>query len=519
MRVCLSEEMRKADTVSINDYNIPGIVLMENAALGIINEIEKEVKKGKLPQKGRACIICGTGNNGGDGLAVARHLVSKSWDVEVFICGDVNKIKGDALINLDIIRKLNIPIYSMEDSEIEVLDNILARSDLIVDGILGTGFKGKLKGSIEVVIDKINKQQKYVISIDNPTGLNCDTGFVETICIKANKTVTLGLPKVGLIINEGPHYCGELAVYGLSIPDQVYESLGIKRYITQEDDIRNFIKPRKLDSHKGSFGRVLIAAGSVGMEGAALLAAKAALRSGAGIVELAVPQGAFGAVRGVIPTLITHGFNDDGKGCFSKESIEEILSASENASVLLIGPGIRNNPNTKEFVSNIIKRCHKSLILDADGLNAICQCPEILLERHEETVITPHPGEMARLLNVSISDVQNNRLEAAENFAKKYNVYVVLKGYRTIIASPWGETWINPTGNPGMATAGSGDVLGGIIASFVAQGLEPMKAAVSGVYIHGAAGDRAAEKYGQWGMIASDIIKYIPHTIMDIEGM
>ncbi|NLM43269.1 MAG: NAD(P)H-hydrate dehydratase [Clostridiales bacterium] len=511
--------MRKADIVSINDYNIPGIVLMENAALGIVNEIEKELNNGKLPQEVHACIICGTGNNGGDGFAVARHLVSKSWHVEVYICGDVNKIKGDALINLNIIKKLNIPIYCMEDCGIEVLDKILIKSDLIVDGILGTGFKGKLKSNIETIIEKINKQQKFVISIDNPTGLNCDTGLVETICIKANKTVTLGLPKIGLIINEGPHYCGELSVCGLSIPDPVYESLGIKRYMTQEDYIKNLIKPRKLHSHKGSFGRVLIAAGSKGMEGAALLAARAAIRSGAGIVELAVPQGAFEAVRGAIPTLITNGLDDDGEGCFTDESIEEILSTSEKASVLLMGPGIRNNPHTKEVVSEVITKCHKPLILDADGLNAICQIPEVLLERPEETIITPHPGEMARLLNTSTVEVQNNRLETAESFAKKYNVHVVLKGHRTIIASPLGETWINTTGNPGMATAGSGDVLGGVIASFIAQGMEPMKAAISGVYIHGAAGDRAAEKYGQWGMVATDIIKYIPHTIMDIGGM
>ena len=519
MRVCLSEQMRKADEVSIKDFNIPGIVLMENAALGIIKEVEKDICNGILPKKGHTSIICGTGNNGGDGFAVARHLASMDWDVEVFICGDKSRITGDALTNLQVIKKLNMPIYVIEDPDMVELDRSLSRSQLIIDGMLGTGFRGRLRGNYEAVVEKINKQHKFVLSIDNPTGLNCDTGFAEESCIKADKTVTLGLPKIGLVINDGPYYCGELSVCGLSIPEEVYESIGIRRFLTEIDDLRSLIKPRKLNNHKGSFGRVFIAAGSKGMEGAGLLAAKAALRSGAGIVELAVPEGAFDAVRGKIPVLITRGLSDDGEGCLSFKCCEEILFEAEKASVLLIGPGIRTTQQVKEAVANTIINCSKPLVLDADGLNAISDEPEILLKRPETTIITPHPGEMARLMDVSTSEIQQNRLEVAENFANKYKVIVVLKGYRTIIAAPWGETWINPTGNPGMATAGSGDVLGGVIASFIAQGMSPMEAAVCGAYIHGAAGDRAAEKFGQWGMVASDIIKYIPHTIMDIGGM
>lgn len=519
MRVCLSEQMRKADEVSIRDFNIPGIVLMENAALGIVKEIEGEIQRGRLPKKGTVTIICGTGNNGGDGFAAARHLKTMEWCAEVFICGDERKITGDALTNLNIIRMLGISILSMEDSNIEALDSMLNRSHIIIDAMLGTGFKGRLKSNYETIVDKINKQHKYVLSIDNPTGLNCDTGFAEGRCIKANKTVTLGMPKIGLVINDGPHYCGELSVCGLSIPEQIYEKIGINRYLTDENYLSGCIKPRNANGHKGTYGRVFIAAGSKGMEGAGLLAAKASLRSGAGIVELGVPLGAFDTVRGVNAEVITRGLHDDGEGRLGSNSSDEIISGTREASVLLMGPGIRNTSEVKEAVFSVIEKCEKPAVFDADALNVISQEPSILLQRPNATIITPHPGEMARLMGIDTSEVQRNRLEAAENFAQKYKVIVVLKGHDTIIASPVGETWINPTGNPGMGTAGSGDVLGGVIAGLLAQGMSPVEAAVCGAYVHGAAGDRAAEKYGQMGMIASDIIEYIPHTIMDIGGM
>ena len=288
--------------------------------------------------------------------------------------------------------------------------------------------------------------------------------------------------------------------------------------VSTKEYVKCSIKPRSLDGHKGNYGRVFIVAGSKGMEGAGLLAAKAALRSGAGIVELAVPQGAFDAVRGVVPEVITRGLQDDEEGRLASKSSNEIISGIQEASTLLMGPGIRTTSEVKDIVFSTIEDCNKPAVFDADALNVIAKEPAILLQRPEATIITPHPGEMARLMGISTTDVQEDRLRIAESFAQKYKVIVVLKGHSTLIAAPWGENWVNPTGNPGMGTAGSGDVLGGVIASFLAQGMKPLEAAVCGVYIHGAAGDAAAEKYGQWGMIASDIIKYIPHTIMDIEG-
>lgn len=510
--------MRKADEISIKDYSIPGIVLMENAASGVINEIDREIKCGSLPQTGIATIVCGTGNNGGDGFAVARHLKSKGWLPEVFICGDDKKISGDALTNLEIIKKLEVPIFLLEEEGTDDLNDMLSKSHIVIDAILGTGFKGKLKPYIELIVDIINNQSTYTISIDSPTGLNSDTGFAESSCITADKTVTLGLPKIGLVINDGPSYCGELVVEGLSIPEKVYDIIGISRCLTDKSFVGDFIKSRNHNSHKGTYGRVFVVAGSKGMAGAGLLSSNAALRTGAGIVELAVPMCLFNMVSGKVPELITKELREDINGCICSESSESIIKGAMNASVLLMGPGLGLSEGVGDAVFDAIRTYENPIIIDADGLNNLSRNPSILLERVGETIVTPHPGEMARLMGVSTKEVQQDRLDLAERFALEYKVIVVLKGFRTIIATPWGKTWINPTGNPGMATAGSGDVLSGIIAGFIAQGLKAFEAAVCGTFIHGVSGDKAAENLGQWGMTAADIIRFIPHTIKDIGG-
>lgn len=518
MRVCLSQQMRIADEISIKDYSIPGIVLMENAALGIANEIKKEINNGRLPIEGNAVIMCGTGNNGGDGFAVARHLRSIGWYTEVIICGDYNKIAGDALTNLRIIEKMEIPIKTFDEGYKGLLNNNIKR-DLIIDAILGTGFKGELKTGIKLIIDRVNNDNAYVISIDIPTGLNSDTGFVNDSCIKANKTVTLGLPKIGLVINDGPIYCGELVIENLTIPNEVYDRIGINRYLTDEKLLRKYIIPRVNDSHKGAYGKVFVVAGSKGMAGAGLLASEAALRSGTGIVELAVPESLLNTISGKVPELITRGLLEDENVCVSFESSDNIIKDSAKASSMLIGPGLGVSDGVVHTLINIIKKFRNPIVIDADGLNALSKKPSILLEKEGEIVLTPHPGEMARLMGISIIDVQKDRIGNAEKLAKVFKVTVVLKGYRTIIATPWGETWINPTGNPGMATAGSGDVLSGIITSLIAQGFKTHHAAICGAYVHGYSGDRAMEKVGQWGMTATDIIRFIPHTIKDIGGI
>ncbi len=517
MKVCSSQQMRISDEVSIRDYGIPGIVLMENAALGVIKAIKKDIAKGVLPGKGEAVILCGTGNNGGDGFAIARHLISIDWKVSVMIWGDKNKISGDALTNLKIIEKLGITVRLSDETSCFFTD--IVKRDLIIDAILGTGFKGELRPSVKAIASFLNSSKANVISVDIPTGLNSDTGFMEEVCIKARKTVTLGLPKIGQVINDGPYYCGELVVEGLSIPKEVYDKVGIERYLINDAFIKEHIKPRKTDSHKGTYGNVFIIAGSKGMAGAGMLSSEAALRGGAGIVKLGVLESLLDVVSGKVPEIITKGFKEDDEGCLSMEAIDEVNEEYKKASVILIGPGLGVGEGASHVLFSLINNSLIPLVVDADGLNILANKPSALLESKGDIVITPHPGEMARLMGISVKDVQSDRLGIAEKFAKLFRVVVVLKGYRSIIATPWGETWINPTGNPGMATAGSGDVLAGIIAAFIAQGFKAHLGAICGAYIHGCSGDKGAEEMGQWGMAATDIIRFIPHTIKEIGGI
>ena len=511
--------MRKADDISIKEYLIPGIVLMENAAQGIVNFIKEDIKNGKLPQKGKAVIICGTGNNGGDGFAIARHLTILNWDTKIIICGNVKKITGDALVNLNIARKMNIPILNLREEEWDVFHKALEGIDMIIDGILGTGFKGKLRSLTGRVIDTINMQDTYTVSIDIPSGLNSDTGFADGACIMADKTISLGLPEIGQVINEGPRYCGQFLVEGLSISEKVYESIEIHRHLLDASYIKDFFKKRDDNSHKGTYGRALIIAGSKTMTGAALLSAEAALKSGTGIVELGVPERVLSLVSGKIPEIIIKNLPEDIKGNLCYKSGIAILREAEKASALLLGPGIGNAETVKEAVFEVIKNCSRPMVIDADGLNVISEDTSVLLEKSNEIIITPHPKEMARLMGVGVDQVQKDRIGYAESFAEKFDVIVVLKGFRTIVAIPEGKTYINSSGNPGMATAGSGDVLAGIITAFLAQGMKAQEAAYSGAYIHGASGDICAKNIGQWGMTAADIIRFIPHTIKEIGGL
>jgi len=505
--------MRISDEISIKDYLIPGIVLMENAALGVMKEIEKEIKCGGLPKKGNSLIICGTGNNGGDGFAIARHLVSIGWRTKIIICGDYNKITGDALINLKIIENMGLSINYVNKGDIDLISN---KPDLIIDSILGTGFKGELKPEIQFIAESINSNNAYVISVDIPTGLNSDTGFIDSVCVKADKTVTLGLPKIGLVINEGPAHCGELSVEGLTIPNEVYDKAGVNKYLTDENFLCEYLLERNKNSHKGTYGKVLAIACSKEMTGAGLLASEAALHSGAGIVELAVPESLINAVSGKVPEIITRGLLESKDGYISSADSDKIIREYGGTSSMLIGPGLGISDEVFNMLVKLIKECDNTIVIDADGLNALARRTSVLNDKVGKIILTPHPGEMARLMDISIDDIQRDRIGVAEKFAKEYQVVVVLKGYRTIIATPWGETWINPTGNPGMATAGSGDVLSGIIAALTAQGLEAHIAAICGAFIHGYAGDVASETLGEWGITAKDIIRFTPYAIKNI---
>jgi len=500
--------MKSLDEICINKYGIPGAVLMENAGIRVMEEIESL----HLSER-HAAIICGTGNNGGDGFVIARHLYNRGWKLNIFVCGDAGKIKGDALLNLSIARSIGIPIHTIDDNSIDFFAGFINESPLVVDALLGTGFCGKLKGLYKAIISKVNECNACVVSVDIPSGLDADTGFFDEECVMADYTVTFQIPKAGLIINDGPKACGNLKIKDISMPKAAIDAVGLGLSLLDKDMIKGIIPVRGCNTHKGSYGSVFVVACSKGMEGSGIMSSRAALRSGAGIVRLGLPESLQKYICTSNLEIMTKGLEDRGKGVLSEECITELMVTAEKSSSLLIGPGLTDTDSIRIIITEVIKNCIVPTIIDADGLNAISSDPGILKKHKGEIIITPHPGEMARLCGCSSSDIQKDRLGYAGRFAREFDVIVVLKGYRTIIALPDGTAFINPTGNPGMATAGSGDVLAGMIAGFAAQKFKLADAALCGVYIHGAAGDSAAGKIGEYGLTAGDIIENISHTI------
>ncbi len=516
MKVVTPGQMNEIDSKTINGIGIPGVVLMENAALKVVEEICRSLGNvsGRL-----VCIFAGKGNNGGDAFAAARHLYNKGALIRVYITAKKKDIRNDAAVNLGILGKMNVETVELaEDVQISRLRSELAQADMIVDGIFGTGFKGKIEAPLQEIIEAVNNSGKFVLSIDIPSGVNGETGEVQGICIKADKTVTFGLPKIGLVVYPGCGYTGELITADIGIPRSVEESVNIKVNITEKHIASKLIPLRYAESNKGDYGKVLIVSGSAGMTGAGCLAAGAALKVGAGLVYLGVPSSLVGIYGSNLIEAVTIPLEDNKKGYISKENIGFILEKLENMDVAAVGPGLSTNKDIAYIVNSIVENSKIPLVLDADALNVISEDISVLKKLKADAVVTPHPGEMSRLCGISIKDVQNNRIKTAQEFSRAWGVITVLKGARTVVATPDGDTFINPTGNPGMASAGMGDVLTGIIAGLIGQGATPEDAAIAGTYLHGAAGNEAAAEKGEHGIVAGDILKELPYTIKLLLG-
>lgn len=508
MKVVTSEQMSMIDRISIDTLGIPGIVLMENAAVKVVEEIGRML--GGTAGK-NIVVLAGKGNNGGDALAVARHLYNRGADTSVYILSEKEEIKGDAAINLNILEKIGLKSKVLRDTmQLKTLKMELAAADLVVDGIFGTGIKAEITGLNVEVIRTMNESSKTIISIDIPSGVNGGNGKIMGTCIKANRTVTFGLPKIGLVIHPGCEYTGELAIADIGFPAKAVEQLDIKTHIINEEIVKAIMPSRRDNSNKGDYGRILILSGSPGMTGSGCLTANSALRSGAGLVYLGVPKTLMPSYAAGTIESITIPLEDCGLGYLSKNSIEQIEEQIKAKNVIAIGPGLSNKEDIFDIVEYVINKSDVPLILDADALNSISRDISILGNLKVDTVITPHPGEMARLAGITVEEVQNNRIEVAKDFARKWKVTTVLKGSKTVVANPDGTIYINTLGNPGMATAGAGDVLTGIIAALAGQGIKVSNAAVAGVYIHGLAGDIAACEKGVHSLVAGDIINCLP---------
>lgn len=471
--------------------------------------------KDKLPVTlEKIVILCGKGNNGGDGFVVARKLCEWGASVTVVLM-DGLPTTTSAKTMFSLIKKKVTAILDYSDQNVKPC---IAAADLVVDAIYGIGFKGKLREHLEPIVDFVAQSDAKVLSLDLPSGVQCDGGEVEGKCISADCTVTFTALKPAHVLYPAADYCGEVVVASVGILPEIVNASPYVMQITDKSMVKQWIPVRKQSAHKGDFGRLLCVCGSAGMAGAAVLASSAAVRCGAGLVDVALPKSIYPIVAGHISEPIFTLLHENEKGTLSVLCKDDLLHSLNKADVCLFGCGIGCSEDIDTLTVQILQSGKGPLIIDADGINAIVAHIDILKQKAAEIPIalTPHPGEMARLLHTSIADVQQHRYEYVHKFAMEHRVIVVLKGANTLIGLPDGRVFANRTGNPGMARGGSGDVLAGMIASFAAQGISLEKAVLCGVYLHGLAGDRCAQKYSQISMIPSDMVLELPTLFLDI---
>ncbi|UCE82724.1 MAG: NAD(P)H-hydrate dehydratase [Deltaproteobacteria bacterium] len=514
MRAVTGEEMAGMDRIAIEVLGIPGVVLMENAGRGAT-----EVMWRYFPDMGgkRVAVLAGGGNNGGDGFVIARHLWQQRVNVVVYCLKKLGSYQGDARSNLEIIQKLDLVVEEVTESAgIKKLRRKLADADLIVDSILGTGLNAPVRGFYRKVIDLVNQLGRPVVAVDLPSGLNASSGQPLGTCIQATVTATLGLPKVGLLVTPGCSFVGHLEVVDIGLPRSVIEIEDAPRIWLEASDLASLIRPRSIDSHKGSFGHVLIVGGSVGKTGAGAMAGLGAARAGAGLVTLAVPASLHGLMEVKLTEVMTEPLAETAEQTVAREALPRIQTLLEGKQALALGPGLSEHKETIQVVLELIESSSCPLVLDADAVNGLAGHLEVLTRAGAPVILTPHPGEMGRLLERSAAEIQNDRLAVVQSFSEKYGVTLVLKGARTLICSSGGRLAINSSGNPGLASGGTGDVLTGLIAGFLAQGLSSFDAACLGVYCHGKAADRLAIRWGDRGMMATDLLEEIPTVLKDL---
>jgi NAD(P)H-hydrate epimerase len=513
MRVLNSAQMREADRRTIDDIGISSLVLMENAGRQAVAAMETMYSDLFERQVG---VLCGRGNNGGDGFVVARTLVQRGVDVSVFLIGRVADVRGDARVNLEILGRLGLTVVEIADSQAwELHFSEVSDCTLIVDAIFGTGLNAPVSGFIESIVADVNASGITVVAIDLPSGLSADSPEPIGPCIEAGLTVTLAAPKLPLVLPPAEMHAGDIVIADIGIPTEVLDAVNGPRVdLLTRASMRELITPRTPDSHKGDYGRVLIVAGSRGRTGAAHLSAVGALRSGAGLVTVATAATCQPVIAAMAPEYMTEALDERPDG-LDPDGVDRVLEMARD--VLAIGPGLGQAPATREFIRQVVDRATMPLVIDADGLNAFAGEPEKLAGREgRDVIITPHPGEMARLVRMSTDEVQASRLEIARNFADAHHVFVVLKGHRTLIATPDGKVFINPTGNPGMATGGTGDVLTGMIAAWLAQLLDPEAACKLAVYLHGLAGDLAEADEGEVAMTSADVAGHLGDAFLEL---
>jgi ADP-dependent NAD(P)H-hydrate dehydratase / NAD(P)H-hydrate epimerase len=520
MKILTAAEMREVDRLTTKRHRVPSLTLMENAGKSVADFIVARFSDFK---RRPIVVLCGKGNNGGDGFVAARHLLKMGANVQAYLVGDPREVKGDAAANLNRWKKASGPLGVIRtSSDYKKLGPKSWENLILVDALLGTGARGAVTGVLREVIDEVNFKAHCVVAVDIPSALNADTGAVDGAAIVAQYTVTFTAPKPGLLLGEGPRHVGELIVRDIGSPRELIQETGKGNLLWSEPaEFDRFADPRKPDGHKGDYGHALIVAGSVGKSGAAVLASWAALRAGAGLVTVATPEPVLPIIAAHTPEVMTEPLAATRAGTISERSLEGNLFASilKGKRALAIGPGLTTQDETQSFVRAVLKNHSEvPVILDADGLNAFDGRTAELKNRQGLLVMTPHPGEMSRLTDLKTGEIQSNRIEIALKSAANWNAVVVLKGHHTVIAAPDGSAYINSTGNPGMGTGGTGDVLTGMLAGLIAQyaqgaGIADFAELVAfGVYLHGLAGDIAYADHNGAPLMASDLIRAIPRA-------
>ncbi len=517
MKVVTAEEMRTIDRVTIEKFGIPGNVLMERAGLSVAEKVRA------LFDKKKVIVLAGGGNNGGDGIAAARNLHNWGWHVKVLLMLREDKLSPDCLSQYRMARQAGVAIEFRKG----VTEKDLHGS-LVIDALLGTGINKDVTSYMCDVIRFLNTTEVKVIAVDIPSGISSDNGQVMGAAVQADYTVTFGLPKIGHILYPGADHAGQLFIEDIGFPDELLSAKSLAHQTIDLNSVSLLVPERPAYSHKGDYGHVFVIAGSRGKTGAALMTARACLRSGAGLVTLGVPETLVDVMQSRVTEEMVMPLPDSGKGTFSARAYEEIRDLLDTrADVLAIGPGITAETETAGLVTKLLGTVTVPMVLDADAINVLAGRKDLLRKVKAPVILTPHAGEMARLLShqtgrsvtkKEIEEMGGDRINISRTLSAETGAYLVLKGAPTIVADPEGRIYINTTGNPGMATAGSGDVLTGMLSGLLGQGMHPLDACRLAVFLHGLAGDKAAALQGMHSVIASDIIESIPSAFLALHA-
>jgi NAD(P)H-hydrate epimerase len=513
--VATAEEMRRADRRAIEALGVTGLVLMENAGRAAADALERVF--GRVGGR-RVVVVAGKGNNGGDGFVVARQLAGRDARVDVWLVARPEEVRGDALVNLEVLRRAGLPLSEVSDTAgLERLHNALAGADVVVDALLGTGVTGPATGLVADAIAAMNEAGRPVCALDLPSGLSADRGTLVGPTVRARLTVTFGLLKRGLVLYPGAELAGRIELVDLGVPRE-WLADGLPVALLETEDVRGVLPRRVADAHKGRFGHLLVVAGSVGKTGAAALVCLGALRAGVGLVTCALPATQQPVVAGYLAEAMTEPLAETSAQTLAGKSLDRLLELAQRMDAVAVGPGVGLPPETQAMVRDLVRLVERPMVVDADALTALAGHLGLVREARGPRLLTPHPGEAARLLGERVAEIQEERIESARRLASATGAVVALKGAGTAVAAPGGDVTLNPTGNPGMATGGTGDVLTGVAGALLAQGLPPAAALRAAVYLHGLAGDRAAAERGPVGLRAGDVAEALPGAIRALAG-